>query len=204
MSTLMNTAVATDNTSATAAAPTTETPPSTAPQEGAAPSEAPKVENIEAPKAPQEITYTDFALPEGFEFKSDILNKFTSAAKELKLDQPSAQKMVDIATEHAKMIIDSQAEQLAKTRESWVESIKTDKDFGGGKFNETIERAQRSLKTYGSNELVDILNSSGLGDNPEVIKLLAKIDKATSDDRIIDGRPNNNTGKAPAEIIYGF
>lgn len=154
--------------------------------------------------APKEIVYTDFKLPEGYEIKPDILGKFTGVAKELKLDQDNAQKLVDIAAEHARMIIDAQAEALMRERENWVESIKTDKDFGGAKFNETIERAQRALKTFGSNELLSLLDSSGLGDNPEVIKLLAKIDKAVGEDRTVDGvSGNNRTGLTAAQLIYG-
>ena len=83
-----------------------------------------------------------------------------------------------------------------------MSSIKADKEFGGQNFPGTVDRAKRALKRFGCDDMVMFFESTGYGDNPEVIKLLARVDRATSEDRVTDGAPAYET-KSAAEIIYG-
>ena len=125
----------------------------------------------------------DLQMPEGVTLDSTAADEFTTIAKELKLDQGQAQKLADVA---AKMQT-RQAEQHSKLVETWVESVKTDKEIGGDNLAENLGIARKALDTFGSPELKDVLNATGFGNHPAVIKAFVKMGKAISEDRFVTG-----------------
>lgn len=161
--------------------------------------EKPEGEKVEG--APEK--YEDFTFPEGMKVDPGMLDKFTGMAKDLNLPQTKAQELMDMASEHAKLLAGQQQEQWAEIREGWVKDLKEDKEFGGDKFNETCDRARRVLKKYGSEKLADFLESTGYGDNSELIRTFARIDKATGEDKVVDGGPSGESNMSLAEKIYG-
>lgn len=125
----------------------------------------------------------EFKMPEGVELDTVAADEFTVIAKELKLTQEQAQKVADIGAKQAQR----QAEAHAKQVEAWTEAVKTDKEIGGDALPENLAIARKALDTFGTPELKDILNISGLGNHPAVIKAFYKAGKAISDDRFVAG-----------------
>jgi hypothetical protein len=139
-------------------------------------------------KAPEVPEAYDLQMPEGVELDKAAADEFTAIAKELKLDQTAAQKLADIGAKMAQR----QQEAHVKLVESWVEQVKTDKELGGDKLEENLGTARKALDTFGTPELKDVLNASGLGNHPEVIKAFMKVGKAISEDRFVTGAPKGN------------
>ena len=164
----------------------------------------------EPPKNEVPENYAPFKVEEGFNFDDVSGKKFAELAKENKLTQEKAQAFVDLATEHVKSMVNRQQEEYLKIRKEWVEEIKNDPEFGGSKFDETVVRAQRALKTFvPTNEkgeakfdMIGLLKNTGLTDNPTMIKFLAHIDKMTGEDKIVKGGPAEEK-LSDAEILYG-
>lgn len=127
----------------------------------------------------------EFQMPEGVELDKAAADEFSAIAKELKLDQSTAQKVADVGAKMAQR----QAEAHAKLVETWVEQVKTDKEFGGDKLNENLAVARKALETFGTPELRDVLNSTGFGNHPEVIRAFYKMGKAVSEDKFVTGAP---------------
>lgn len=152
-----------------------------APAESQATSDPQSADNA-APVVPE--TY-DLKMPDGVELDKAAADEFTAIAKELKLDQASAQKVADIGAKMAQR----QAEAHTKLVETWVEQVKSDKEFGGDKLQENLAVAKKALDTFGTPELRDVLNSTGLGNHPEVIRAFYKAGKAISEDRFVQGAP---------------
>ena len=136
----------------------------------------------EQPAVPE--TY-EFQMPEGVQLDQDTATEFSATAKELGLTQEQAQKVADIAVKQAQR----QAETHAALVESWVESVKTDKEIGGDKLEANLGIARKAMDTFGSPELKDVLNASGLGNHPAVIRAFLKAGKAISDDGFVTGAP---------------
>jgi hypothetical protein len=82
-----------------------------------------------------------------------------------------------------------QAEAHAQLVETWTEQVKTDKEIGGDKLDQNLGIARKAIDTFGSPELKALLNSTGLGNHPEVVKLAFKVGKAISEDRFVTGSP---------------
>lgn len=150
------------------------------------------------PAEPQVPESYDFKMPEGVEVDKAAVEDFTAVAKELKLDQATAQKVADVG---AKMM-QRQAEAHAKMVESWVEQVKTDPEIGGDKFDENVAVARKALETFGTPELKDVLNATGLGNHPAVLKAFYKAGKAISEDGFVPGQPKSATSADPAKRLF--
>lgn len=119
----------------------------------------------------------------------------TEAAQEILNTQADAQ---DDARDDVLASIESQHEESIKT---WVKDVKSDTELGGAKFNETSEYAQRAVKKFGSEKFIEILNETGYGNHPEVVRAFARIGRAMSDDKLITGSPAKQS-KSLEDIIY--
>jgi hypothetical protein len=137
---------------------------------------------VKAPEAVAPESY-EFAMPEGVQLDKTAADEFTTIAKELKLDQATAQKVADVGAKMAQR----QTEAHAKLVESWVEAVKSDKEIGGDNLAENLGVARKALETFGDPELRDVLNSTGLGNHPGLIKMMHRIGKAISEDRFVTG-----------------
>lgn len=140
----------------------------------------------------------DLKMPEGVELDQAAAAEFTAIAKELKLDQAAAQKLADVGAKMAQR----QVEAHAKLVESWAEQVKTDKEIGGDKLAENLGVARKALETFGTPELRDVLNATGLGNHPEVIRAFYKVGKAISEDRFVGGAPKGGTADDPAKKLF--
>lgn len=148
------------------------------------------------------IEYTDFTAPEGVKLDPDAMNAFKELAKSSKLDQATAQKFIDLGAQSTLKQAQALQSAMKKTVSDWAEAAKVDKEFGGEKFAENVAIAKKGLEAVGNAELKKLLNESGIGSHPEVIRAFVKIGKLVSEDKAEPGRtaPDN---KSLAETLYG-
>ena len=148
----------------------------------------------EAPKVPEAY---EFNVPEGVELDKAAVDEFSAIAKELGLDQTGAQKVADVAVKMAQRQAEAHQAQVT----SWVEEVKADKEIGGDKLNENLAMAKKALDHFGTPELKDLLNMTGLGNHPAVIKAFFKAGKAISEDTFVPGAPKG-ASTDPAKILF--
>lgn len=159
------------------------------------PAEVGKPEATEAPKAqagaPEKY---EFVSPEGVAFDEAVLKHYSEVAKELNLPQEAAQKVIDRL---APVMHQRQAEQIAATRTEWENASKADKEFGGQNLDANLSVARKALDTFGSPELRALLNESGLGNHPEIIRAFYKAGQAISEDRFVGGQTTTGRSGGP-------
>lgn len=144
----------------------------------------------------------EFNAAEGVELDADALKDFEPVARELNLTNEQAQKLVDVyGTKILPLVQKQQAEAWQKQTEGWAESVKADKEIGGDKLTSSISTAQRALGTFGTPELKEYLNATGLGNHPELIKVFVKVGKAMSEDGMVTGKESGQ--RSAAEVLYG-
>lgn len=147
-------------------------------------------------EAVAEVEYK-FDMPEGVTLDEGDLAKFTDIAKELKLPADAAKKFVDLAAQREI----ARAEAFAKQVEDWGTQVKADPELGK---SENLAIAKKTIDTFGTPELRDLLNSSGMGNHPEVIRMALKIGKSISEDTFVAGRTGGNAPPSDhASILYG-
>lgn len=148
----------------------------------------------------------EFTMPDGVEMDSEMLAEFEPIAKELGLSQEKAQKLVDIQIKSLQKLQaahDIQQEEAFKEMTTqWATAAKADSEYGGAKFNENLSVAQKALKQFASEGLIEYLNSSGLGNHPEVIRTFVKVGKAISEDKFVVGGQGGARATDPAKVIY--
>lgn len=178
---------------ATATAPASEaanvqSDPGAAPQPPAAAPDQPAAQPQGAPEK------YDFSMPEGYQADPAVMEKFQGIARELNLTQEQAQKLVALDAERVAASGEAQKAQFAQQVEAWVGELKNDKTFGGANFDGNVKIAQKAMADFGSPELKQMLETSGLGSHPEVVRLFHRIGQQLS-----EGSVHRTTSDIPAE-----
>lgn len=149
----------------------------------------------DAPAVPEKY---EFTMPDGIKLDDSAAEEFSSIAKEFKLTQEQAQKVAEVG---AKMV-QRQQEAQANQVQSWIEAVKTDKEIGGDKLNENLAIARKTIETFGTPELRDVLNMTGLGNHPEIVKMALKIGKQISEDGFVRGANSKPGSDDPAKKLF--
>lgn len=134
-----------------------------------------------------EVAY-EFTTPEGIELDKASTDEFVAIAKELKLPRDAAQKVVDLAVKREAARMDAHKAAIS----SWEDTVKADKEIGGDKLADTLATAKKAID-LGPPELKELLNNSGIGSHPAVVRWAYTVGKALSEDRFVSGK----AGEAP-------
>ncbi|XMF24171.1 peptidase [Enterobacter hormaechei] len=143
----------------------------------------------------------EFTAGEGVELDADALKDFEPVARDLNLTNEQAQKLVDAYPKILAGVQQRQAEAWQKQTEGWAETVKADKEIGGDKLTANLSAAQRALDQFGSPELKEYLNATGLGNHPDLVKTFVKIGKAMSEDGMVTVKESGQ--RSAAEVLYG-
>lgn len=143
----------------------------------------------------------EFQAAEGREFDPSVIEAFSEVARDLNLTQDAAQKVLD---KMAPVIASRQIEQISAVQAQWAEDTKADKELGGDKLGENLGIAKAALDKFGSDGLKTLLNDTGAGNNPEIIRLLFRVGLATREDTVVPGSAGAPAGdaKSRTNILY--
>lgn len=152
--------------------------------------------------------YTDFTLPEGVTLSDDDLAGFSDLAKEAGMTQEMAQKFIDMEGKRMEAIGESFQKSVQdafdKQQSDWLAELKNDPEYGGDNLDKNNGLAVKVINKFGNQGLKDVLDSSGMGNNPDLIKFIHRIGKAIAEDQLEGGDTNNggDSGKTLAEKLY--
>lgn len=143
----------------------------------------------------------EFTMPEGVEIDPAGVEAFSEFAKDAGLTQEAAQSLMN---KLAPAMQARQAQVLETAKANWASEAKADKEFGGDAFEQNLAVAKKAIDAFGSPELRTLLNESGLGNNPEIIRAFYRAGKAISEDRLVpSGSGVKSAGaKDPAKSLY--
>lgn len=169
------------------------------PEQIAADEAAAKASEEAAKGAPEK--YEDFKAPEGAALDAAVMGKFADAARALNLPQDKAQQLID---QMAPVMAARQAEQIEQLRTDWAAQSTADKEFGGDKLTENLVHAKKALAAFATPALETILNETGLGNHPELVRFMVRAGKAIGEDKIITGgTPASAANRSAADVLYG-
>lgn len=142
-------------------------------------------------------------LPEGIQVDQGSLDKLTEIVNDASLDAKAKANAI------GKLAVQREADRLAahvKQVGDWAEAVKTDPELGGEKLQATLATAKKAID-LGPPELKDLLNSTGMGNHPAVVRWAYTVGKALSEDSFVQGgKAPGNTGTdeaAKAKRLYG-
>lgn len=192
----------TEGTPASTAAATTlltSMEPAAIPQQQAAARSEGETKPAEGEKPAGAPEKYEFTAPEGKSYDPAVLNAYSEAAKTANLTQETAQKLLESM---APQLATRQAEQVAAIQSQWTEASKVDKEFGGEKLAENLAVAKTAVDRFASPEMKKLLQDTGLGNNPEVIRTFLKIGKGMSQDGFVTGGKPNGETRDLGKILY--
>jgi len=124
--------------------------------------------------------------------------KTATDTKELGLTQEQAQKLVDFQAS----MLRQQQEQFAEQVSNWAAEAKADNEIGGKSFDDNLSLARKGLEYVGTPELREALDSTGMGNHPEVIRAFYRIGKQLGEGSFEQGRGPSSQPKTAAEVLY--
>ncbi|HDS7133368.1 TPA: peptidase [Klebsiella aerogenes] len=175
-----------------------DNPQENKPADGDKPADKPDDKEQKAEGAPEKY---EFTAGEGVELDTEALKDFEPVARDLNLTNEQAQKLVDAYPKILAGVQQRQAEAWQAQTEEWAATVKADKEIGGDKLTANLGVAQRALDTFGTPELKEYLNGTGLGNHPELVKAFIKVGKAMSEDGMVTGKESGQ--RSAAEVLYG-
>ena len=122
---------------------------------------------------PEKAEDYQLSAPEGFEgYNQDLSDWFREAAHDAKMPASQAQRLHDKFVEHHISQMEEAIKLQTEQSEKWTSELK--KEYGTA-FDERVSAARKAIRTFGSDELMQALNQSGLGDHPAFVRAFAKI-----------------------------
>lgn len=166
-------------------------------------------------------TYEAFKMPEGVSLVPETLGKFTELLSTLETEgkadhalvQQFGQKAVDFyiaevqksATDIHKNLQTAWDQQKVE----WKESFLKDPEIGGERSQTTVDSALKFIRTHGGTaeqqqEFKSLMETSGLGNHPAMIRLLARASEGMSEGKPLTAiRPANTSVKSKVQTMYG-
>jgi hypothetical protein len=134
-------------------------------------------------------------MPE-IDLNPELQSAFFDEAHRLGLTSQQAAGLVrwQAQTSHGQMEMSAQNSEIAM--EQAQESMR--QEFGKA-YTEKMEMAKNAAIEFGGEDLMALLDSSGLGNEPAIIRAFANIGKAISNDEIIGGGGRQGFMMSPAE-----
>ncbi len=139
--------------------------------------------------APEKYEFNSKVADAPDELDPEVLTAFGEVAKELDLPQEAAQKVLDKV---APVMQARQAAVVEQVKLDWANESQADKEFGGESLNDNLEIAKSSLNAFGTDALKSLLQESGLGNHPEVIRFMYRAGKAISEDSYVGNSDGAN------------
>jgi len=138
--------------------------------------------------------------PQGYNFgdadDSEDLSDFKGYAHELGLTQRQAEALLDKIAEGNQMAQQQGQENIEKAEADAQASLTRE---WGQQYNQNLDYARRAFGRFASPEALSVMEETGLGNHPEILKLFAKVGEQLSEEQMLPGNPRGS-GMAPGEV----
>lgn len=189
---------------------TTDAPEAAAPAATVPDAAAPVAEPAaETPAAETPAADEPFSVkaPEGAEAYQADFDKFAGDMDGWLKANPNAsarEALAEAAAWQAKLVGESQAQAMAQRDQqisAWGDELRADKDFGGEAFDKNVATAIKGLEAVGSPELRQMLDQTGLGSHPEIVRAFKKVGELVADAPFATGAQPAQSA-SPAARMY--
>lgn len=183
-----------------------ETPPAEPGKE--TPPVDPNAKPEEKPAESAAFAVDKLTLPDGFDPKDPAFTKFTELATELKIPTDKAQVLLDTYKSAAEGFVTAQQSAWADVNKAWVAELRSDPEIGAKLDTEVLPSISKLINEFGGTtlgpEVRKAMDLTGAGNNPAIVRFLAKVAKALGEGTYV--APGGATGTKPtgpgAQAMY--
>jgi len=151
----------------------------------------------------------DLTAPEGMTLDKEAMDAAVPIFREIGLSNEDAQKLMPVASQFAQKIADGLNQQIltqvAVDRKAWLDEAKADAEIGGANWDKSVSTAAVALDKLGypkGSKFRTLLDDSGLGNNPEMIRAFKRIGEVIGEDASFARGDTNSAKKTDAELFY--
>lgn len=193
-------------------APAEVTQEAQAPQEQAQPAEPTTSEELyqggedeaeasDEPAAPEPVEYNfEGVTSESGEITEADIATIKSLSEELNLTNDQAR---DLLAKSGKYINDNLKAKKDSMVVNWINEIKADPSLGGANFKATQSNLRRAIKRYGGDGALQILNDTGLGAHPAIVRMLNAIGRDLGEEqKFVNSKSQAPKPKNPYRSLY--
>lgn len=172
-----------------------ETPPVVTP---------PVVPPVTPPVTPPSIaTAFELAVPAGNLLTKEYVAQLQKDAIAAGLSKDEAQDLLDTQYKAVKDYSDRNNATVEQAKQQWKDASKADPEIGGDNFNKTAEISRRVVEKFGNEAFRKLLNETGFGSYPEVLRFFSKVGAAFSEDQLRPGNPSSGgVTKSKEDILF--
>ncbi len=149
------------------------------------------------------------SAPEGLTLDPVAIELATPVFRELGLSNEQANKLMPVAGQFAQGLLDRHNRQMLgqvqTERKAWLDSARNDPEIGGQHWTSTIGTAAKALDALGfgkGSAFRTLLDESGLGNHPEMIRAFQRVGKAIGEDGFERSSGIHHSKRDRAETLY--
>ena len=165
-----------------------------------APSEVQPVAVPENQTATPTDPYADVTLAETSCIEAESLAAFKQTAATLNLPAEALQKWLSLEEGRLQGLQKQQEEQKRAQTAAWARQ--TQEELGPS-WQEKVSQAVRAADAFGGPELRQLLEETGLGNHPVIVRTFIGIGKRMSEDITAAGTSGAQTDKTFSQALYG-
>lgn len=143
----------------------------------------------------------EFSMPEGVELDSGLVEGATPLLQKYNVSQDDAQAFADLIAQSNQAAAERFSEEASaafiEQLETWATELKNDKDFGGDNFEANAALAREAIEQFGSDELRDMFDSTGVGTHPAMVKFAHKVGKF-----LVEDQPGRGSQSSSESDVY--
>lgn len=160
---------------------------------------SPAPENT-AQQAPHPDPYADVVLPENSSLSADDLDAFKQAAAQVNLPAPALAQWLSLEENHRMQMAQAADENRRTQHAAWARQTQ---DFFGPAWQEEVSKAVRAADAFGGAELRKLLEETGLGNHPVMVRTFHAVARCISEDVTPGGAPSATTDRTFTQALYG-
>ena len=145
-------------------------------------------------------SYGKLELPGHLEGQEENFASFKKLAAELNLPAETAKKLVEWEANVVAIGQKTADSNRADILQQWKEQTK---EMFGPSYTRESTRALDAAERFGGAELRALLDVTGLGSHPVIVKTFHQISEQISEDVSVSGKSKNSTDKTFTEALYG-
>lgn len=148
------------------------------------------------------VDFAKLELPEGVELDQAAVDAFGPLMNGAKFTQEQAQEFATAFAEFRQAEAQKQSEAFSNQLENWAKESESDKEFGGDKFEQSAKLAVQAVEKFGTPELKQLMDDTGLGNNPEVVRFMYRVGKAIQEDNPGSGGNGPTEKRDRVSVLY--
>lgn len=149
---------------------------------------------------PPTEAYKELTLPESLHGQEENFASFKQLAAELNLPAEAARKLMQWEAAACEAGTKQADQARADILQKWTEESKA---LFGPAYPREMAKALAAAERFGGEELRNLLDATGLGSHPIVVKTFHQISQQISEDVSVAGKGRNTTDKTFTEALYG-